>query len=916
MKKEDSVKIIKDKRILACIALLLVLIAAALCAAALKQNAGRRAVGMASLMADRLEQSEFSWLPSERRELEKAAEAAAEFLDELVSMGAGRQEMVDSLQGYLLELGWELTEEQAAELAEWLVDIYLQNYESVYGKPSGVEQTERGISGTYLEEMRTDLENISEYLTRLDASVTGNKEELVSLKEIQNGSYEELTEYLDRMKNVIAAIQTELSEYQNSQSEQQTASGQEFAEMKVRMDGLSQAVLELEERLKESIRSTEGNNGGRYEALEEEIDGLSEELRDKWEALDQRLAAMLADLKADGAGMNAGLSELVSQSQKELSRLLSDLEAANQLRYEQAETGNAGRNEQTNQNINEKVSLLSGKLDQVHTDISAAQAEIEQVLADMGASDSLRMDEIMKSFTGINAALAQINTDMDTAHGELKTLIETVRTEAGENQKELLGVLDRIDTSFTEQNSQNYDALVRSLNSQTEAMKAQLEAMNSSITQNTAQIAAEVSVGSAEILQKLADMESSTNTMLSGLSGDVQSVFQRVSNGKKLLASALLTKNVVIDEDATFQEIHDGILSMEQQIVIGVDKIPGTIEYEYHYHTGSPENGGGCYTVEDVHQHNAGCYQLCTYSWSGCAGNGWTDGNSISHCPYEEKHSICNGGQTMYKTYSHPNHGGSQSGHRSGGSSTHAIPVCGKTEGQNYGWKTGCGLQDGQIIGAHIVYDADAVSEAAAAYEKAAVQDALSFREMMKLMAVPSGTDNAEWPETELPDQPESETEETEAAKETETTEEAESSEETETPEESEEAEKTESPEEAESPTASEETAAGQETEDEMLPEETGMLPEGTEIPPEGTGTPPEGTEMPPEETEMLPEGTETEENEPNPEKPESESENSGTEPEMPKAEPEEAGMDPEEPETDPEEAVPENSVKPEPKNV
>ena len=135
--------------------------------------------------------------------------------------------------------------------------------------------------------------------------------------------------------------------------------------MKARMDSLSQAILELEERLKESIHNTDGNNGGRYEALEEEIDGLSEELRDKVEALNQRLAAMLAELKSDGAGMNAGLSELVSQSQKELSRLLSDLEAANQLRHEQAETENAARNEQTNQNINEKVSLLSGKLDQV-----------------------------------------------------------------------------------------------------------------------------------------------------------------------------------------------------------------------------------------------------------------------------------------------------------------------------------------------------------------------------------------------------------------------------------------------------------------------------------------------------------------------------------------------------------------------
>ena len=71
-------------------------------------------------------------------------------------------------------------------------------------KPSGVEQTETGISETYLEEMRTDLENISEYLTQLDASVTGNKEELVSLTEIRNGNYEELTEYLEGMKNVIS----------------------------------------------------------------------------------------------------------------------------------------------------------------------------------------------------------------------------------------------------------------------------------------------------------------------------------------------------------------------------------------------------------------------------------------------------------------------------------------------------------------------------------------------------------------------------------------------------------------------------------------------------------------------------------------------------------------------------------------
>ena len=761
MKKDDAIKVVKDKRILAGIAALLVLVVVILCVAAVKQNTGRRAGGMASMMMESLENSGFSWLPGEKRELEKAAEAAAEFLDELVSTGADRQEMVEKIQGYLAGLDWGLTEEQTAELAEWLVDVYLQNYEAVYGEPSGVSlTTAMELSDTYLEDMRTDLQNISEYLTQLDASVTNNKKELISLTEQQDGKYEEMAGYLEGLKNVVSTIRSELTKYQNSQSEQQTLSTQEFTDLKAGMESLSQAVLELESRLKENIQNTDGNNGGRYEALEEELDGLSSELENKVNALNQRLSDMLSELKASGNGMNSSFTALLSKSQTELSALLNSLEQANRIRYEQMEAENNSRSEQANQNINEKVSQLSGKLDQVHADISATQAEIEQALANMEAADSLRMEEIMKSFTGINASLAEINTDMDTAHGELKMLIETVRTEAGENQEELLSVLNQIDTSFAEQNSQNYDALVQSLNSQTETMKAQLEAMNSSLTQNTAQIALEVSGGNAEILQKLVEMENSTSTMISGLSGDVQSVFQRVSNGKKLLASALLTKNVVIDEDATFQEIHDGILSIQQEIVIGVDKIPGTIEYEYHHHTGDPQNGGGCYTVEDVHQHNASCYQLCTYSWTGCEGStGWTDGNRISHCPYRETHSICFNGQTIYKTYDHPNYGESQSGHRSGGSSVHAILVCSKTEGEHYGWKTGCGLQEGQIIGARIVYDAEAVSEAAAEYEKTAAQNSISFQELTKLLEAGAIGNSADMNLTEeTPEQEECET--------------------------------------------------------------------------------------------------------------------------------------------------------------
>ena len=49
-------------------------------------------------------------------------------------------------------------------------------------------------------------------------------------------------------------------------------------------------------------------------------------------------------------------------------------------------------------------------------------------------------------------------------------------------------------------------------------------------------------------------------------------------------ASALLTKGVSADDDATFAELKDAVLRIPQKLVIGVQEVPGTITYHYHYH--------------------------------------------------------------------------------------------------------------------------------------------------------------------------------------------------------------------------------------------------------------------------------------------------------------------------------------------
>ena len=727
-------------------------------------------------MADYLEQLDAS-VTYNKEELQNLTTVQGDSLDTI-------QEYLDNLKAEISVLKEEFSSYESTDTShlEESVNTGITNISSLLGTLyESIANTQNEILVKLADsglETGEKYEEINNRLGDLTVSINQNLEEIDDhissvLDDLMADNDEQNREFIKQLQSTQEQVTTLISEFAQENALQLTRMEENSA---ARYESLTQTLTEVHNAITAALEEMRAENSEQNAALVEqlqtmkaELDAVLGQLSEENEAyytslvetltkMNGDLNGLLEEMKAENTEQNAALQELIRTSADGLRSMLETLQQSGEEWYNG-----------TNSNINTKVAELMNNLDGIHNNITSTQLDIRQTLVDMQTADAQRMNQIMEEFYGITADLAAINTSMDTAHGEIKTLITEVETslknEADENQSELLGALTEMDSSFEQANSEGFQNLLNSLQAQAENMQSQFDALNSSMTANTSAINQTAETNKTEVLNKLASMESSinntvnnigtgtsvsqeailerigqmeenTNNRLSGLSGDIQSVFQRVSNGKALLASALLTKDVVIDEDATFQEIHDAILSIEQEVVIGVDKLPGTIEYEYHYHTGDAQNGGGCYTVEDVHHHNAGCYQLCTYSWTGCEGStGWTDGNSISHCPYRETHSICNGGQTMYKTYDHYNGGGSQSGHRSGGSSTHAILVCGKTEGQHYGWATGCGLQDGQIIGAHIVYDADAVSAAAATYRKeAADENALAMEKLEELL--------------------------------------------------------------------------------------------------------------------------------------------------------------------------------------
>ena len=714
--------------------------------------------------------------------------------------------------------------------------------------------------------MGENLQNVYDGLSAaLDSLGAKGQEQYESLTASVHAAQDALTDMLSRLAEENSSHQNEILERQEELAEQlqdvyvelnMALTGMQ-AENNAQHDSISHAIENARSSISKTLSDMEAADVERHTLLTQKLSELSAELLE----VNDGLSSQLSGMQKEQGSQNETLMNAVEQARDSLTTVLSEMQDG----------------------LDMKVAELVTNLGDIHMDISSSQNDIQKILSDMSNADAEDMDEIIARFTDITTNLGNIGTGMDLAHGDIKSLIDALQSGTDANQAALLEALGRIDSSFSEQNTENFQDLLDSLQSQSDSLRQQLESMNasisqtitegnsevlsqmesmeSSITNNVTSITSGMSSNQAAVLDKLARMEENTNSQFSAVRGDVQSVFQRVSNGKKLLASALLTKNVVIDEDATFQEIYDGIMKIRQETVIGVDRIPGTITYEYHHHSGSPESGGGCYTQLSYHQHTGSCYKTCEYWESGCRDVVDTNDDQVK-CTYMVKHSVCTNGQEQERSRWHANDGEHHVNSDSTG--THLVVVCGKSEGTFEGYKATCGLQEGQIIGAHIIYDANAVSEAARTYQRKAEENGLALEEVRKLLdaRLKESITEEKQPEAEVPETEMSETEVTEEVPETEESEEEKTkTEETKTEETKDEEPETAGPEPEESETGTEEikteeSAAGTKPETESEPESESETEPGTEseTKPEPESEMEPGTESEPEaepETEM-----------------------------------------------------------------
>ena len=532
------------------------------------------------------------------------------------------------------------------------------------------------------DQMQEEMKNAASYLEKLDESISGNRDRLNEVNERLTKREEAFLEsetwreQLEKNTSGMTDRVTQLEKITHTKvNEIETDMESVHADIQATLEQISKVAESLEEQKKQGAKehgqSVEEINrvNQSVQEIDRSVENIENKLTDSYASLKELIEKLRTEenknqesQKADGQEILKNQEELKKEYQL-LVKNLSDVEGS-------------------------LKTILETDMTQISKAFSDMASSFQVKVDQLGSLLETRMDRMDAGIIGIDEDLSGLDQSIGGLDQNINGLDRNISSLDQNVSQNLAGVTDRLgELNVGVQNSltlleQNFAKHMNELSQMsgegTGALKAYMSELNEALKQNLNQ------------------------------------VFTSVSNGKTGLASALLTKGVSADDDATFAELKDAVLRIPQKLVIGVQEVPGTITYHYHYHAdASGENPhtetspvqGGCYTVPKYHVHSedAGCYTIRRYHEhnDSCPGHSvWVD-----WVPNQEPYW-----GWVYECNDQPINAAEK------------VLSCSKSTATIDYYGVSCGWVDGQITGAEIIYDKDEVKRRAEEATKNAAQ--------------------------------------------------------------------------------------------------------------------------------------------------------------------------------------------------
>lgn len=393
---------------------------------------------------------------------EKVISTAIEELNKLIgdgSAGHDKNAVISRLEQVLADLDLGLSTETIHTIAEKMVELYTNNFNSVYSDVEKTNNTVKQLGDTVTKQLQENLYSMTEYLTQLDTQITTNQSTLEqisgSTKEMEN-SVTQLNEKTDRLSRELTNSLTEVKSsfekvnsfltdqqakldayYEQYGKDQETL----HSEMKEIQNGITETknqIIYTEQKLTESVNALESKNQLRQEEVTKSLEAVKTEIektQKQMETLEgnvaKDLAAMESELKDTMAVNQKENKSIANANQAELKNILSELESGLKDQADQNLTqivnqfsGLEALTKQNfaelNENLDLSVADLKNQMDNLHEQISKTQGKITEILTAMDKKQDIQYQETLDA---VQRAAADISSQLNESYEDLENLI-------------------------------------------------------------------------------------------------------------------------------------------------------------------------------------------------------------------------------------------------------------------------------------------------------------------------------------------------------------------------------------------------------------------------------------------------------------------------------------------------------------
>lgn len=254
--------------------------------------------------------------------------------------------------------------------------------------------------------------------------------------------------------------------------------------------------------------------------------------------------------------------------------------------------------------VSEKVTGIGNDMSTLHTTISSTQTNIERLKETIEKGSELSSKERADSLLQIDNELDAIKEQYDKAQENTKSLMdeiqakiksgdESITKEMSDQYTDLLKKLGALNTQMADENSKAIDSIT-TLNT---SMDDSFSSLNTSMDDSFSSLNTSITNQFTNISQGQINNTEELKALIGSYHQAVTDSFTSVANGKQLVASALATKNIQVADDASFEEICNGIMSIETQVV--AENLVGEVVFTYHHHTNGEDGIGDSNEIID-----------------------------------------------------------------------------------------------------------------------------------------------------------------------------------------------------------------------------------------------------------------------------------------------------------------------------